>query len=276
MGRTRWFCCTVVLAAALACWIVHLRPLGAAFTLLFYDQRGGGRSTVLTDSAALTVDRHVADLEAIRQHFGLERLNLIGLSWGATLAGSYATAHPARVQRLALVAPADPTSELWAESGRALESRFTPVDVARMDSAVRMWAADPRAACRLFYSTAYPRILADPQANPEWLLTDCDKAPIDGIRAFWTVNGLITASLGKYDLRPGLRQVTAPTLVVIGASDFILQASARAWVSGRPQTRLLVLPDAGHVLFFDQPEAMFAALRAFFAGGWPPLATVVP
>lgn len=59
-------------------------------TLLFYDQRGTGRSTLVSDSAALDAQRFAEDLEAIRRHFGLERLTLLGHSWGAGVVALYA------------------------------------------------------------------------------------------------------------------------------------------------------------------------------------------
>src|SRR6185436_18310536 len=58
-------------------------PLAARHRLLFYDQRGGGRSELLGDDAALyTMARHVGDLEALRRHFGLERMTLVAHSFG--------------------------------------------------------------------------------------------------------------------------------------------------------------------------------------------------
>ena len=76
--------------------------------LLMYDQRGSGRSQVVTDPSLLSVDHQVRDLEAFRQHFGLERMTLIGLSWGAGLATLYTAAHPDRVDRLLLISPMPP------------------------------------------------------------------------------------------------------------------------------------------------------------------------
>src|SRR5215470_106130 len=64
-----------------------LAPLAERHTLLFYDQRGGGRSQLLPDDAALyTMQRHAADLEALRVHFGLERMTLLAHSFGPAIA----------------------------------------------------------------------------------------------------------------------------------------------------------------------------------------------
>src|SRR4026208_2292852 len=63
----------------------EMDPLGKSRTLVMYDQRGSGLSEVVPDPLLLTADHHVRDLEAVRQHFGAERMSLIGLSWGSGL-----------------------------------------------------------------------------------------------------------------------------------------------------------------------------------------------
>ena len=64
-------------------------PLAARHQLLFYDQRGGGRSELLRDDPALfTMARHVADLEALRQRFGLQRMTLVAHSFGPAIAAN--------------------------------------------------------------------------------------------------------------------------------------------------------------------------------------------
>src|ERR1700704_5600266 len=81
-------------------------PLAERHKLLFYDQRGGGRSGLLRDDATLyTMAHHVADLEALRRHFGLERMTLVAHSFGPAIAASYAIAHPERVARMIFMCP---------------------------------------------------------------------------------------------------------------------------------------------------------------------------
>src|SRR3989441_2668385 len=80
-------------------------------TLLYYDQRGGGRSPVGRDTP-VGWREHVADLEALRRHWSIDRLTLLGYSWGGLLAVLYWLEHPERVDRLALVSPA-PGRAAW-------------------------------------------------------------------------------------------------------------------------------------------------------------------
>ncbi|HUG28012.1 MAG TPA: alpha/beta hydrolase, partial [Gemmatimonadales bacterium] len=81
-------------------------------------------------------------------------------------------------------------------------------------------------------------------------------------------------SLGAWDWRGKLQEVTIPVLVVHGANDAIPESAARAWIVGLPNARLLLLPFADHFPHLDQPDLFFGAAEEFFSGRWP--ATVAP
>src|SRR5437773_10573889 len=109
----------------------HLAEGGRA--LLYYDQRGGGRSPVPRD-IPVGWREHVVDLEALRGHWVLDHLTVIGYSWGGLLALLYALEHPDRIARLALVSSA-PVPAAWRD------------DSARRSAAptARPWLARSRA-----------------------------------------------------------------------------------------------------------------------------------
>ena len=83
-------------------------PFARNRRVIYYDQRGNGRSSLIDDPAKLAWQHHVADLEAIRRHFRLRKMTLLGNSWGGLLISLYAAAHPDRVERLVLDSPAAP------------------------------------------------------------------------------------------------------------------------------------------------------------------------
>ena len=76
--------------------------------VVFYDQRGDGRSTPLPDSATCTLADQIADLEALRDHLGFARIELLGHSWGGYLAMAYAARHPDRIAHLIICDSAAP------------------------------------------------------------------------------------------------------------------------------------------------------------------------
>ena len=89
-------------------------------TLIYYDQRGGGRSAVPRE-VPVGWREQVADLEALRHAWGMDQLSLAGYSWGGLLALLYATEYPARVAQLALVSPAP----AWRAARGEFESRLS-------------------------------------------------------------------------------------------------------------------------------------------------------
>ncbi|MCA8932030.1 MAG: alpha/beta fold hydrolase, partial [Rhodospirillaceae bacterium] len=72
------------------------------YRIVVFDQRGAGRSRPLGEIAENTTDHLVADVEALREHLGIERWHVFGGSWGSTLALAYAEAHPDRCASIIL------------------------------------------------------------------------------------------------------------------------------------------------------------------------------
>src|SRR5207237_10355911 len=103
--------------------------------LLFYDQRGGGRSPVARD-VPVGWQEHVADLDALRKHWAIDRLALLGYSWGGLLAVLYALEYSDRVGRLALVAPAPLTARWREEFERRLSARLADPRIVRARAAL--------------------------------------------------------------------------------------------------------------------------------------------
>ncbi len=101
-----------------------LIPLAKDHRLLMYDQRGGGRSDPDPQAKNMTASMHVADLEAVRQHFELERMTLIGISWGSGLAALYTAQHPERVERMILIGAMEPTSFLSEQRDTLMAEKY--------------------------------------------------------------------------------------------------------------------------------------------------------
>jgi len=241
-------------------------------TVVLYDQRGSGRSEIVTDPKLLTAEHHVRDLEAVRQHFGLRRVSLIGLSWGCGLAALYATAHPDHVERLLLISPMPPTATDFDERMAKLAS-LDAAAAARRKAIQERWpgAGDEEVVglCRELSDSIFRLYLAD--ATPEKLrhaALRCDIPPA-AIRNRSVVQAATLASIGRWDLRPILRNIRVPSLVIEGAQTNVPLEATREWVVALPSARLLLLPDAGHEAFLDRPEAFQSAAEEFLSGHLP-------
>jgi proline iminopeptidase len=195
-------------------------PLGRTRTLVMYDQRGSGRSAVMTDASLLTADHHVRDLEAVRRHFGAERMSLVGLSWGAGLAALYAAKYPERVERLLLVSPMAPTrAYIEARRARLIALLGEPGAARQRQIRERMALANDaqtRELCHEFSDLTFRLYLAD--ATREKLRharARCDIPPA-AIRNRFVVEAATTASLGEWDFGPLLARLGMPALVLEG------------------------------------------------------------
>lgn len=259
-----------------------LEPLAKGRRVIYYDQRGGGRSDLIRERDKLTVEKHVADLEAVREFFKLEQMTLLGNSWGGMLISFYAAAHPGRVERMVLHNPGEPTRALAEEAvdelGARIGSRYHGEEQKRYAfvSNPRNWvkAKDPRALCREWFAMLLPAYVKKKE-SVAGMKGDVCAGPEEAVRYQQVVNGLVWETMGDWNLLPRLGAVKAPVLIVHGEVDWIPVESSEAWARAYPNARLLVVKDSGHVSHVEQPEIFFGAVETFLRGEFPPEAKAV-
>jgi len=123
----------VILAGGPGLNAVYLEPvwktLSARYRCIVPDQRGTGKSTLSSvDSVSVTMNNYVGDLEALRKHLKLDRLTLIGHSWGGMLAMHYAAMHPDHIEKLVLLGSGGPTGNFFTYFGDNLNMRLIEED----------------------------------------------------------------------------------------------------------------------------------------------------
>lgn len=245
----------------------NLERLAGHFRLISYDQRGSGRSTVVTDPAKLSRDHHVDDVDAVRRRFGLDKVVLLGHSWGAAPAAFYARAHSDRVAAVILLDPIPARSAPWMNQFgtnlRRWMDEATSKQVAAL-AAARRGASDPAAACRAYWAVFIRGYMADPNdtAMLGRMRGDVCDAPPEAI-----ANGgvVYSAALGSngWDWREDFHGTDVPVLIVHGDKDPIPLASADEWAKAFPRATLLPIEGAGHFPFVEQPEALLRAIQPF-------------
>lgn len=250
-----------------------MRPLAKRHTLILYDQRGGGRSDLIKDSKLLTADADVRDLEALRQHFGIEKMSLIGLSWGSGLAALYAEAHPQSVSRIVFLDPMPVALNPYAkEREQKIGSLMKPDDKARLKELVKsakgVSEEQLNAICRDETRIFFGPYLFHPDGHERDWEEMCD-VPAAAMRNAKIVGDAVTGSLGNFDLRPTLAKLKIPVLVIEGEKTNVPLDSTRKWAKTPPNARLLLIPDAGHATFIDQPENLLREIEVFLGGNWP-------
>lgn len=245
-------------------------PLVPGRTLIFFDQRGAGRSELPADTTLHTAGRFVADLEAVRQHFGLAKMSILGHSWGAMLAGLYAMEHPQRVERMVLANPAPIDVPAQLEYLGNLAANTTAAEKARQDSLFPLMfgGPDPVGACEAYFGSLTRAYMADTAALAGFQGIWCDVSP-QRAAEMWSTLGRVVGSLGNWNFRQPLGALSVPTLVVHGAGDPIPLSSSQAWASSVPGGRMVVIGGSGHFPWLENPDAFFEAVNPFLRRSFP-------
>lgn len=228
--------------------------LATGRTLVYYDQRGGGRSPVPRD-VPVGWREHVEDLDALRALWGLERLSIAGYSWGGLLALLYALEHPDRVDRVALVSPAPAWRQARTEFERRLAERNAAPGVQAAKRAVQdggLRERSPEEYRRKMFEFSVAGYFHD------WRKA----AELTPFRITGRTQQEVWESLGDFDLRPRLPELRFPAVVLHGEDDPIPVETAATLASllGAPLHRM---PACGHVPYVEAPEAFVRVLDPF-------------
>ncbi len=222
--------------------------------VVFYDQRGVGRSAPLTPRQSCTLADQIEDLEALRRHLGYAHMDVLGHSWGGYLAMAYAARHPDHVEHLVICDSAAPR---WEDTVFLFKNIFPDVIAHQDQSAFAEALGDSAAAARNFRD--YLSMLCYSPARREAML----KRPAPGLSS--AINQRLNDDLKRYDLTPELPKFTFPTLVLTGRYDINVAPSV-AWGIHRaiPNSIFHVFETSGHLPFYEQPEEFVQVLETFF------------
>lgn len=235
-----------------------LAGLDSVRPLALLHQRGVGRSQHPADPATAAWHRLGEDLEALRVHLGLDRLDVLGHSAGTRVALAFAALHPDRVGRLCLVTPPPgwlvdtPSDSAELIAARRDEPWFPRFEAALAEEANATTMAQRRALHPGLAPMTWARWDARAQAHEQlgtWNL--------EALEAFFAVPL-------EVDLLPVLRALKSPVLVVAGGSDALLGLKPVVAVADLfPRGRAVVL-DSGHYPWIEQPEVFLDEVGAFF------------
>lgn len=236
------------------------RQLADRFTLVFYDHRCNGRS-IGAPVDSMTWDNLTADADALRECLGYQRWAVLGHSFGGQVALEYALRYPQRVSQLVLVDSG--AGSHWAQEHAPLVLAERGYDPATVEMVRRWFTGDfqPRQYLWMFTRVApaylsrpHPSLLFRLLAHGAWRTRMRPQALIFAGRHL----------LAGWSVRDRLSQITAPTLVIAGADDFVFPpACQRELAEGIPGARLVLVDRAGHSPQDERPDIVIQALRRF-------------
>lgn len=259
-----------------------VKPLSEEFVLIFYDQRGGGESTLPKDTTKLYPEYFTEDLEAVRSYFNFGQMNLLTHSFGSIMAAEYAIKYPDRIKRMAFHGATGPIRVDMAEYYRkTTENAPTSPDTSLSNRASELLqsllngtAENAQEACREYESIGIK--LAEMRGETvTYEGTTCSGSP-ESVEYYYKYTAQLAPKYyGMWNYTPKLDHLKAPLLVVYGAEDTLAHQTQRDWVTSVQNGRLLLVPDADKAAFSGNPEAVFPALKTFFKGNWPENANVI-
>lgn len=233
--------------------------LADAMQLVFFDHRGQGRSD-RGDPGRYTLDENVEDMEALRRHLGLGPIVSLGTSYGGMVAMAHAARYPETVSHLALMVTASHggfvtrAEQIIAERGNAEQREVCDM----------LWrgAFTTETELKRYYRAMGPMYARKHDAaKAADVLSRAIHSPEPLNRAFGP-GGV----LRRFDLRPLLPRITARTLIIAGAHDWICPPEFAEEIHALiPGSEYLLFADSSHSLRVDEPERLFAELRRFVA-----------
>lgn len=231
-------------------------PFSDVMRVLIFDARGSGESGL---APPFSHEQYVADVDALREWIGAERIVMAGGSYGGFVSMEYAIAHPDRVQALVLRDTAASNAFEAAARRNALASTRVRLD---MELYERMMGGHCRDDADLEAGWRMIVPLYDHELTPEKV-----EARLRGtVYHHEAHNWAFARNMPRYDIRDRLPRITCPTLVTVGRDDWITPVPASEEIARLiPDARLVVFEESGHSPQLEEPERFQRTVREFLA-----------
>ena len=236
--------------------------LGKKYRCIMWEQRGTGRSKLPRyDPSTINLNAYMEDIEALRKQLHTEKLIVVGNSWGMILGLSYAGTHPDAVRAVVTIGSGPITSEYLGVFSDNQNVRLGPCEIE-----VRDFWRDPSREAADSDRAAFERLRAATIAY----FYDRKKAlrmaaELDPKDYNFRVPPAFLKAEGKYDIRPKLKTIVAPVLLLQGRQDLAGEANACEAHSLIKNSTLAFIDKCGHMPWLEQPEQTWKIVDDFLA-----------
>lgn len=231
--------------------------LAAERRVVFYDQRGNGRSPGLVEGQSCTLADQIEDLEAVRAYIGAEKIDLLGHSWGGYLVMAYAARHPERIAHLVICDSAAPK---WSDTRFIFNEIYPEVSEKweRLNFADALGDEDASETIMTHY---FSMLFVSPAMRDLYV---AHASEYDYTRS---INETLNADLARFDLNPELPKFDFPTLVLTGRFDANV-APLTAWEIHKaiPDSKFVVFEKSGHLPFLEERDEFVRTVDGFLSG----------
>ena len=234
----------------------HSLELQEAAQLVFIDHRGCGRSK-RSKRKDYTMENNIEDIEALRQHLGLEQICLLGTSYGGMVAQGYAIRYPKRVKKLILVVTS-PSYRFLEEAKEYLLKHGTPKQIAMGE---HLWNGTFKNHLHVMEFFKHTDTLYSIKARKN------QKKSYRATKSVFSHDALnegFSGFLRQFDFIPKLKKITCPTLVLAGQDDWICRPNqAKTLASHIPHAQLKIFRHCGHALAVDAHDKYIKTVQKF-------------
>jgi len=240
----------------------QLNELAENNFVIFYDQRGCGRSTGEINEQTINIPTFVNDLDNIRMAFNFDKVSILGHSWGGFLAMCYAIAHPDALNRLILSSPIPASSEDFALFINERTRRISPYqdEMTAIRNSREFREGNPDTIERL-HRIIFRTYCYLPEKADLLNLRMTPVASINGAKIFELIRE--NTFNKSFDLRAALKALKIPTLVIHGDADPIPAITAQNIHESIPGSTYVLLKNCGHFPYVEQPDTYFNSLKDF-------------
>ncbi|MBI2281827.1 MAG: proline iminopeptidase-family hydrolase [Bacteroidetes bacterium] len=239
--------------------VANFEKLAEKYQIIFYDQRGCGKTDFPKDTATITIQNFVEDLEAIRTHLKIEKMNLAGHSWGAILAINYAKQFPNNLNKLILISPAPANTEYFDQMFKNMQNKRKDDDIKEMVKIMSSKDFDDRKPEAVI---AAIKIGDKVNLADQTKIDELYKSMIftaTSANNMLLVNSIMEKNFFDYNITENMNLITCPTLIILGDLDNVPFASSQLLQDNLQNARLEVLQHAAHYPFFEaQKEFNYA------------------
>lgn len=241
----------------------HFSELAKKHKLIFFDLRGHGKSDANIDSAHIQLSYFVDDIEEMRKAFGIQKLILLGHSFGGLLAENYAAKYPSNLKALILVSPAAHDSKYTIEASKVITGRTTQQDLADRQtvmSSSEFKKGDPKAYEKLFrinFRTGFANKTLIDSLQLSFPKDYEERSMV--LRKMYPENWFYSPST-KF------ANILCPVLIIYGEFDAMPKACYEDLQARILKPTLVAIPNAGHFPFIEAKEQFFAETEKFLTG----------
>lgn len=243
-------------------FLPYFNELAKNHKLIFFDLRGHGKSDASMDSAHIQLSYFIEDIEEMRKAFGIEKLVLLGHSFGGLLVENYAAKYPEHLKGLILVSPSAHTSRYTVDASKIIQERFTKEDMIDREtlmSSPEFIKADAKAYEKLWRITFRTSFF--------------DRSLVDSMRLSFPPDYKTRSTLLRkifpddvfYSSGRKLATVLCPALIIYGEYDPMPKECYDDLHERILKSTLVAIPNSGNFPFIEAKEKFFAETEKFLS-----------